>query len=55
MPTGGVNAQNLAEFLAFKRIIAVGGSWMVNEKLVSEGTFDQVTALTREAVAITKS
>lgn len=29
MPTGGINAQNLKEYLSFDRIIACGGSWMV--------------------------
>lgn len=29
MPTGGINASNLADYLRFDKIIACGGSWMV--------------------------
>ncbi len=50
MPTGGINSKNLGEYLAFDRIIAVGGSWMVDPKLVAAGDFTAITALTKEAV-----
>ncbi len=52
VPTGGVSADNLAEFLAFDKIVACGGSWMVADKLVKEGKFDEIERLTAEAVAI---
>lgn len=50
MPTGGINAANLGEYLAFDRIIACGGSWMVPDKMLKEGNFDGIRELTREAV-----
>ncbi len=50
MPTGGVNADNLNEYLSFNKIIACGGSWMVKKDLVAAGEFDKITALTKEAV-----
>lgn len=50
MPTGGINAKNLNDYLAFDRIIACGGSWMVNGSLVDAGKFDEITVLTKEAV-----
>ena len=50
MPTGGINADNLNEYLSFGKIIACGGSWMVKKDLVAAGEFDKITALTREAV-----
>lgn len=50
MPTGGINADNLKSYLDFPKIIACGGSWMVSGKLVSEGKFDEIEKLTREAV-----
>lgn len=34
IPTGGVDATNLAEFLAFEKIYAVGGSWMMKGNIV---------------------
>ena len=52
IPTGGVNALNLAEYLACDKIFAVGGSWMVDGKLVADGRFDEIERLSREAVAI---
>ncbi len=50
MPTGGVNAGNLKDYLDFPKIIACGGSWMVKKDLVAAGKFDEIEALTREAV-----
>lgn len=50
MPTGGINAKNLTTYLNFNKIIACGGSWMVNKDLISAGEFDKITALTKEAV-----
>ncbi|MGI5952064.1 MAG: bifunctional 4-hydroxy-2-oxoglutarate aldolase/2-dehydro-3-deoxy-phosphogluconate aldolase [Brooklawnia sp.] len=50
IPTGGVNAANLGEFLALPCIPAVGGSWMVPAKTVDAGEYDKVEALTREAI-----
>lgn len=51
MPTGGINAKNLNNYLSFKKIIACGGSWMVKKELVAAKKFDEITRLTKEAVA----
>lgn len=50
MPTGGINAKNLLDYIMFDRIVACGGSWMVNSKLIDEGNFDEITRLTKEAI-----
>ncbi len=50
MPTGGVNAGNITEFLDFKKILACGGTWMVKPDMISAGEFDKIEQLTREAV-----
>ena len=50
MPTGGINAANICEYLSFDKIIACGGSWMVKKDLVKAGKFDEIKALTEEAV-----
>ncbi len=50
MPTGGISAKNINSYLAFNKIIACGGSWMVSGDLVKAGAFDEITKLTREAV-----
>ena len=54
MPTGGVNAGNVKEYLASPKIIACGGSWMVKERLIKEGKFDEIEKLTAEAVALVR-
>lgn len=52
MPTGGINASNVKEYLADKHIIACGGSWMVKGDLIAAGKFDEIQRLTQEAVAL---
>ena len=51
MPTGGINAKNLTSYLDFKKIIACGGSWMVNKDMIAAKDWDGITKLTREAVS----
>ena len=50
MPTGGVNAKNLMDYLSFDRIIACGGTWMVKKDLIDNEQWDEIEALTRQAV-----
>ncbi len=50
MPTGGINADNLLEYLKFNKIVACGGSFMVKDELIKEKKWDEITALTRNAV-----
>ena len=52
IPTGGINARNLAEYLALPNVVACGGSWMATESMISEGRFDEIARLSREAQAI---
>ncbi len=54
MPTGGVNAKNLPDYLGFSKIIACGGSWMVKGDLVKAGEFDKIKEMTAEAVKLVK-
>ena len=49
MPTGGINAKNLEDYLSFDKIICCGGSWMVKGELVKNGEFDKIRELTAEA------
>lgn len=50
MPTGGVNAKNINDYLDCDKILACGGSWMVKDTLINAGKFDEIEALTKEAV-----
>lgn len=54
MPTGGISAANILDFLAFDKIIACGGSWMVKDSFVKEGNFAEIVKLTKEAVSLVK-
>lgn len=49
IPTGGVNAENLAEFVAAPFVHAVGGSWICQKSDISAGNFEKITQLAREA------
>ena len=49
MPTGGINQDNLKDYLSFDKILCCGGSWMVKENLIKAGAFDKICELTREA------
>jgi 2-dehydro-3-deoxyphosphogluconate aldolase/(4S)-4-hydroxy-2-oxoglutarate aldolase len=52
IPTGGIDAGNLAEYLKFPKILACGGSWMASKELLAEKQFATITHLTRQAVEI---
>lgn len=54
MPTGGINIQNVREYLSYKRIMCVGGTWMVKPQLIQEKRFDEIEKLAREAADIVK-
>ena len=50
MPTGGINAANVASYLAFDRVVACGGSWMAPAEWIAAGQFDRVREESRRAV-----
>ncbi len=54
LPTGGVSAANIRDYLGFKKVIACGGSWMVKGDLIKAGKFDEIEQMVREAAAIVK-
>ena len=49
MPTGGINTENLKEYLACDKILCCGGSWMVKGDMIKAGEFEKIKKLTREA------
>ena len=55
MPTGGVNPQNAASYLAQKNVVCCGGSWMVPEKPLESGDFAAIEQLAREAAEIARN
>ncbi len=52
MPTGGISTKNLTSYLGFDRVVACGGSWMVNQDLIMSGNFNRITELTNDAVSL---
>jgi len=54
MPTGGISATNILDYLAFPQIIACGGSWMVKEDLIESKQFDTIAKLVSEAVSLVR-
>ncbi|MGR2770342.1 bifunctional 4-hydroxy-2-oxoglutarate aldolase/2-dehydro-3-deoxy-phosphogluconate aldolase [Photobacterium ganghwense] len=55
MPTGGINANNICEYLAVPRVIACGGTWMVDASLIKNGEWEKIGRLAAEAVALVNS
>jgi len=55
MPTGGINPQNLADYLKLPIVVACGGSWMAPGDLINQRKFESIQALVKEAVATVAS
>jgi 2-dehydro-3-deoxyphosphogluconate aldolase/(4S)-4-hydroxy-2-oxoglutarate aldolase len=51
-PTGGVNGDNAATYLALGNVIAVGGSWVAPTEVIAAGDFAGITARARVAAAL---
>ena len=49
LPTGGVNTQNIREYIEAPFVHAVGGSWICPKAEIAAGSFDKITALCAEA------
>jgi 2-dehydro-3-deoxyphosphogluconate aldolase/(4S)-4-hydroxy-2-oxoglutarate aldolase len=52
IPTGGITAAKLPDYLAVPQVVAIGGSWMAEHQLIKEKAWDKITALTAEAMEI---
>ncbi|TQP32187.1 bifunctional 4-hydroxy-2-oxoglutarate aldolase/2-dehydro-3-deoxy-phosphogluconate aldolase [Vibrio cholerae] len=52
MPTGGISPANIKDYLAIPRVLACGGTWMVDKKLIEAGNWEELARLTREAVVL---
>lgn len=54
VPTGGIAAHNLAQYIALQNVAACGGSWMATASMISENRFDEIARLAAEARAIVR-
>lgn len=52
MPTGGINAKNILEYLSYNKVIACGGSWMVKDELIKTGQYDKMREFVKETVEL---
>ncbi len=50
MPTGGINENNVNDYLALDSVIACGGAWMAPKSLIDAGEFDKITELCHTAL-----
>jgi len=55
IPTGGLSALHLADYLAFDRVLACGGSWMVPTNWIAAGDFERVQAEVARTVSVVRS
>lgn len=54
MPTGGINVNNVKDYLAIDGVYACGGTWMVDKKMINEGRWEEIGRLAREAADLVK-
>lgn len=52
IPTGGIRADKLRDYLSISEVLAVGGSWMASRALIDGRQFKTIAARTREAVEL---
>ena len=52
VPTGGIALETAPPYWSLPEVLAVGGSWLVSSKLLSEGRFDEITNFAKEALAL---
>ncbi|EGQ8120033.1 bifunctional 4-hydroxy-2-oxoglutarate aldolase/2-dehydro-3-deoxy-phosphogluconate aldolase [Vibrio cholerae] len=50
MPTGGISAANIQDYLAISSVLACGGTWMVPGQLIDEQNWPEIGNLVRKAV-----
>ncbi len=55
VPTGGITSASAASYLSEPSVFAVGGSWMVPNRAIAEGAWDEITRLCQRAVEYARS
>ena len=50
MPTGGVNTDNLGDYLGFHQVLVCGGTWMVKKDLIENEKWDEIASICKDAV-----
>lgn len=55
MPTGGINMNNIKDYLAIPNVIACGGSWFVDKALIKSENWSEIARMTREVVSFVQN
>ena len=55
MPTGGITTANVADYLALKEVVAVGGTWLGKSSDIESGNWDAIRAAVKAAVELSKN
>lgn len=53
-PTGGIGSHNYRDYLALPNVLCIGGSWMVDTKLIEAEQWDEIESLSRECMALSQ-
>jgi 2-dehydro-3-deoxyphosphogluconate aldolase/(4S)-4-hydroxy-2-oxoglutarate aldolase len=54
MPLGGVNAQNMADYMKSPLVLGVGGSWIATKETIAGHQWDAIATAAREATETAK-
>jgi 2-dehydro-3-deoxyphosphogluconate aldolase/(4S)-4-hydroxy-2-oxoglutarate aldolase len=52
IPTGGIDLNNMRTYLERPSVAAIGGSWIVEKKLIAAKEWGKIEQLTRDALAL---
>ncbi len=55
IPTGGVNSNNLSDYLSLPIVLACGGTWIASKDRIKNGDWDGIEATAKETVEIVKT
>ncbi|GHE83232.1 bifunctional 4-hydroxy-2-oxoglutarate aldolase/2-dehydro-3-deoxy-phosphogluconate aldolase [Thalassotalea profundi] len=53
-PTGGININNIRDYLALKNVACCGGSWLVSDEIIANKDWNKITELAKQALAHVK-
>jgi len=53
-PTGGININNVRDYLALSNVACCGGSWLVNDQIIEAKDWSAITKLANQALAHVK-
>lgn len=53
-PTGGINLNNVRDYLALPNVACCGGSWLVSNEIVENKQWSEITRLANQALAHVK-